>query len=222
MVQAGDKSNVKSKNHEAYRAIKEMVLERHLFPGQKLVYRDLEQRLGMSKTPIINGLMMLENEHLVVSEKNRGYHIRYVNRREAEYIYDLREKLEDIAIEYAVANHDKRDLALLKRKLVAYRKYRNDTLNQKRLALDVDFHVQIAGMGKNPFFVQMVRQYYERVHFMFKAVFLTPSPDRFDCFKDEHDRLYGAIKSRDLEEARRIGREHIRGARELLIKLIPE
>lgn len=219
MVENGSKNNPKSKNYEAYRAIKEMILGQHLLPGQKLIYRDLEERLGMSKTPIINGLLMLENEHLVVSEKNRGFHIRYVNRREAEHIYGLREKLEEIAVEYAVVNHDKRDLSLLKRKMLAYRRVQGETCNPRQLSLDVDFHIQIAAMGKNPFFVQIIKQFYASMCSILKIVSAIPGVDRF---KEEHERLYHAIKRRDLEEAKRVAREHTRGTRDILIQVMPD
>ena len=60
-----------SKNFKAYNAIKELVAVHKLSPGQKLIYRDLEEALGMSKTPIINGLMRLEQEGLVQIKLNK-------------------------------------------------------------------------------------------------------------------------------------------------------
>ena len=84
------------KHLEAYNAIKQLIAGRKLVPGQKLTLRDLEETLGMSKTPIINSLMMLEQEGLVTSKQNRGFYMKEVTAEEAEQIYDLREKLEAI------------------------------------------------------------------------------------------------------------------------------
>ena len=106
-----------SKNLEAYNAIKELVAGHKLSPGQKLIYRDLEEELGMSKTPIINGLVRLEQEGFVVSKKNRGFFIKKFSAEEAKQIYDLREKLEDISIDYAIKNHNSKDLKILEEKL---------------------------------------------------------------------------------------------------------
>jgi DNA-binding GntR family transcriptional regulator len=113
-------SNNISRNVEAYEAIKELLVSRKLFPGQKIIYRDLEAKLGMSKTPIINGLIKLEQEGLVVSERNRGFYVRDVSPDDAEQIFDLRQKLEEISINYAISNYEKEDLELLKEKLIAY------------------------------------------------------------------------------------------------------
>lgn len=64
-----------SKALQAHEGIKSLMATNRLHPGRKLIYRELD----MSKTPFINGLMILEQEGLVLSEKNRGYFIRPVN-----------------------------------------------------------------------------------------------------------------------------------------------
>lgn len=68
-----------NKNIEAYQSIKQLIVNQRLSPGQKLIYRDLEEILGMSKTLIINGLMRLEQEGFVVSKKNRGFFMKEVS-----------------------------------------------------------------------------------------------------------------------------------------------
>ncbi|MEW6668952.1 MAG: GntR family transcriptional regulator [Thermodesulfobacteriota bacterium] len=216
-MDAATGNSLDSKNYEAYKAIKDLILTGQLFPGQKIIYRDLEEKLRMSKTPIINALMMLERDDLVVSKKNRGFCIRVVNRKEAEQIYELRQALERIAVENAIKCHDKHDLAVLKARLDEYEKYESDVYDQKRWALDSAFHLQVCAMGKNPFFVRMMEQFYENIYFMLKVIFLNPSVERF---KRDHELLYKAIKDRCLEEAQRIAREHFDTAKDLLVKMM--
>jgi len=210
-------NSLDSKNYEAYKAIKDLIFAGQLFPGQKIIYRDLEEKLKMSKTPIINALMMLERDDLVVSKKNRGFYIRVVNRREAEQIYELRQNLEDMAIENAIKNHDKHDLEVLKTRLDEYEKYESDVYDQKRWALDSAFHLQICAMGKNPFFVRIMEQFYENIYFMLKVIFLNPSVERF---KKDHELLFRAIKGRKMEEAKRVARDHFETAKDLLVKVM--
>lgn len=203
-----------SKNLKAYNAIKELVAGRKLSPGQKLIYRDLEEALGMSKTPIINGLVRLEQEGLVVSKRNRGFFMREVSAREAEQIYDLREKLEEISISYAIKNHDRDDLKILKKKLNHYNNYSAHIYDRKRLELDTEFHMQIAKMGKNKFFTSMIKQFYENIYFTLNVVYLS---SYIDSFKEEHELVFTAIKERNLKEAKKILRLHTRAARKLLV-----
>jgi DNA-binding GntR family transcriptional regulator len=47
---------------KAYRLIRNMMLQQKLSPGQKLIYRDLSEKLNMSKTPIMYALGRLEQE----------------------------------------------------------------------------------------------------------------------------------------------------------------
>ena len=203
-----------SKNLKAYNAIKELVAGHKLFPGQKLIYRDLEETLGMSKTPIINGLIRLEQEGLVVSKKNRGFFMKTVSAEEADQIYDLREKLEEISIEYAIKNYDSDDLKALAEKLEGYQNYVAPIYDRKRLQLDTEFHMQIAKMGKNDFFTSMIKQFYENIYFTVNVAYLT---SYVDDFKAEHALIFDTIKQRNLAEAKRILRFHTRAARKLLV-----
>ncbi len=47
---------------KAYRLIRNMMLQQKLAPGQKLIYRDLSEKLNISKTPIMYALGRLEQE----------------------------------------------------------------------------------------------------------------------------------------------------------------
>ncbi len=206
----------RARNYDAYQAIKDLILSNRLFPGQKIIYRELEEKLKMSKTPIINALVMLERDQLVVSQKNRGFYIREVNRKEAEQIYDLRNRLEEMAVGYAIENHSKKDLDILKDKLDAYNDYVSDLYDQKRLALDTAFHLQIAIMGKNPFLVRIMEQFYENIYFTLRVIFLSPYVERF---KNDHELLFRAIAEGDIDEAKQVLKLHMESCRDLIVKL---
>ncbi|MFH1625819.1 MAG: GntR family transcriptional regulator, partial [Pseudomonadota bacterium] len=47
---------------KAYTELKGWIFSQRIVPGQKLIYNDLANRLGMSKTPIIYALTRLESE----------------------------------------------------------------------------------------------------------------------------------------------------------------
>ena len=61
-----------SKEMQAYLGIKNLIFERVINPGQKVIYRDLEEMLGMSKTPIINAFARLEQESGVEDKRKRS------------------------------------------------------------------------------------------------------------------------------------------------------
>lgn len=208
------KSPEASKALQAYEGIKGLVAAKRLHPGQKLLYRELERELGMSKTPIINGLMMLEQEGLVLSEKNRGFFMRPVSAAEAGQIYGLREKLEEISIEYAIRNHQPEDLKVLAERVRQYSTYASPLYDRKRLDLDTAIHMQIARMGRNEFFTAMIERFYQSIYFRLNVAVLGASVEKF---ADDHERLLAAIRRKSLAGAKRILRSHTRAAGKLML-----
>jgi DNA-binding GntR family transcriptional regulator len=203
------------KGSEAYETIKELIQCKKLVPGQKIIYRDLEEMLGMSKTPIINGLIRLEEDGLVVSKRNRGFYIKEESLEEAGQIFDLREKLEQISLEFAVPNYSDQGLAILKKKMIAYHEYVTPIYDRKKLELDTDFHQQIAEMGGNPYFAKLMCRFYKSDFFKLNLSYFLPYVKEFS---EEHELLYEALKKRNLEEAKKIIRRHIRAGKKLFFE----
>lgn len=204
-----------SKDHEALQGIKRMLFAHQLSPGQKIIYRDLSDALGMSKTPIINALNKLEEEGLVVYHTNRGYFVRQLTEQEVIQMYDLRDRLEAIAIDYAVRDGDAAGLAGLKRELDAYLDYPAVVYDSHRFQLDVAFHLAIAKMGKNDFLTKMLVNFYETAWVGLQVTFLTP---HIPGFRDYHQGIYDAIKNGEAETAKRIAREHWQAALECVLQ----
>jgi DNA-binding GntR family transcriptional regulator len=194
-----------SKEMEAYLGIKKFIFERVIYPGQKIIYRDLEEMLGMSKTPIINAFARLEQEGLVISKQNRGYYIKKWSKAEIVQLYTLRTELEAIAIDFAIKHYDASDLALLKSNLDKYVNYDSEVYDNTRLKLDLGFHLQIAKIGGNDFLTSMLGQFYEKVMIGQPTFFLAPLIKRF---KADHTSIYEAIKGKDASEAKKINSAH--------------
>jgi DNA-binding GntR family transcriptional regulator len=196
--------NISSTN-KAYVYIKDLMFAHKLIPGQKLIYRDLEEILGLSKTPIISALSRLEQEGLVTSKRNCGYYVKRISDEEIDQFYDLRKKLEEISIVYAVQNHKKEDLVELKNTLDEYNLYDNNLYDLNRFKLDVQFHIQIAQMGGNDFLSSVLRQFYENAYILLDVISLTPLIPKF---KKDHENLYEAIVSKNLRGAKKIIKQH--------------
>jgi hypothetical protein len=54
-------------------------------------------------------------------KKSRGFYIKEESSQEAGQIFELREKLEEVSLESAVANYSDEDLEVLKQNKIAYR-----------------------------------------------------------------------------------------------------
>jgi len=194
-----------SKDAQAYHLIKEALFDRKLSPGLKIIYRDLEEMFGMSKTPIINALVRLEQEGLVVSHRNRGFYVRELKASEIVQMYDLRARLEEIAIDYGIDNGHEKDLVRLRKSLNDYLAYPAQVYDAQRFKLDIVFHLGIARMGGNPFLISMLSQFHQSAWIGFNIALLSPFIPRF---RQEHEMLYRAMERRDRKEAKRIMKLH--------------
>lgn len=82
---------------KAYEILKSMLLERRLPVGEKIPQEQLASDLGISRTPLINALKLLEKEHLVEARPRRGYVVRAFGTRDMLALFELREVLEGLA-----------------------------------------------------------------------------------------------------------------------------
>lgn len=201
-----------TESKRAYEYMKNMMFARKLVPSQKLIYRDLEKILKMSKTPIVIALSKLEEEGLVRQKRNRGYYMNTLNSQEVRNLYELRSRLEELCAEYAIQRYSANDLIKLKKTLDAYQSYENALYDVKRFKLDSAFHLQIAKMGKNKFLISHLQKLLDTAFILVDVAKLSPLVSQY---KTDHMRIYEAIKSKDLNEAKKIIVRHERSCAQM-------
>lgn len=79
---------------EVYDRIKSAILDRKYMPGDKISIDQLIADLGVSRTPIVIALKMLEREMLIKTKPRRGHYVRTFTKREIIDVLELREALE--------------------------------------------------------------------------------------------------------------------------------
>lgn len=192
---------------EAFRGIKQLILNQEVIPGQKLIYDDLAKRLKMSRTPIINALNRLEQLGLVVSESNRGYTVKPMDTNEAWETFDLREALEIFAVKQVIEKLNGPDLNPLEEKLMAYESYQPNYYDRKKIFLDAGFHLQIAQMTRNSVLKWHLKL--DLQHLYLRANLNNYSLDRAKAAAVEHRQLLQKIKDKDVLGAVELMKHHI-------------
>jgi DNA-binding GntR family transcriptional regulator len=105
--------------HKAYREIKQMVLENKLHGGEYVLEEDLAEAVGMSRTPLREGLVQLQNEGLVAIVPRRGVRIVPLTVQDMKEVYDILQSLESQAASTLAARADREDYLVELRALVA-------------------------------------------------------------------------------------------------------
>src|SRR5215210_19437 len=81
----------------AARRIRDAILAGRLEPDQPLREEDLARQLGISRTPIREALLLLQNEGLVETVPNRGATVKSYDAADLDDVYTLRAVLEGYA-----------------------------------------------------------------------------------------------------------------------------
>jgi len=210
--------NSHSFTDEAYRRIKQLIFNQEVVPGQKLVYDDLAKKLKMSRTPIINALNRLEQHGLVMSESYRGFTVKPMDSKEAWDSFGAREAIELFAIEQAIYNANKKEMAALEEKVAEYDQYTPGYYDRKKMVTDIAIHLQIAEMAKNPILKWQLKLTLQ--HIYLRAQLNTYSLERMTQAGEEHHRLVAKMKARDVAGSRDIMCSHIHDDRTHVIACI--
>ena len=213
-----ESNNPRTLIYDAYKKIKKMIFDQELSPGQKLIYKDLGEMLGMSRTPIINALIRLEQEGFVASESFRGFYVRPIDLKEVWDAFGVREALEVYAVEQAIKLGDIKDISILEEKLREHEQYAPHYYTQKKFLLDSKFHLCIASIGKNRVLKYLLKRNFE--HIFLRARLDSYDPQRMISSAREHRMLLERMKKKDIVGSIMILRHHIQTAREHVINCL--
>jgi len=90
-----------TKTQAAYVAIRQAIETGEFPPGGRLLVGALQERLGISPTPIREALRMLQSDGLVTSQPHLGMTVTSYAQADIEEVYRLREMLEPLAAGFA-------------------------------------------------------------------------------------------------------------------------
>jgi DNA-binding GntR family transcriptional regulator len=202
----------------AYDGICKMLFHNEIVAGQKISYRDLAERLGMSQTPVIQALKWLEFQQLVRHEPNRGYTTAPLNLQEVEEIYDLRRLIELDLLQRTLKRLDDAMTARLKTALDAHRKASKDIYLYDRLLKDMEYHLTLASFSGCAVHQKTLKNLFDLLYLKYGAKFLFSSS--MHSADSDHQDLFQCIAARDARGARAVLGRHITRVKRHVIKSV--
>ncbi len=197
---------------KAYQGIRRMLFHNEIVPDQKIAYRDLAERLGMSQTPVIQALKWLEFQGLVRHERHRGYYTEPVSIQEVEEIYDFREQIELALLPQTIAKLDKTGLKTLEAALEAHLEASREIYLHDRLIKDKAFHLTLASLSGNRVQSQALRLLFDLLYLKYGGNLLfSTSMEKADT---AHKELFKHIIEKNPEGAQSVLSLHIRRVKE--------
>ncbi|RYC39101.1 GntR family transcriptional regulator [Pectobacterium zantedeschiae] len=176
-----------------------------LLPGERLQETRLAQQFGLSRTPIREALHRLEALGLVEPGPQRGLMIAQISYERLRQLFAVREGLERLAMELAVASASVEELELLQ-DMVNVEK----TLTDSRQLHDHNrlFHRQIYRATHNPYLNEMLENL--RIHLSLLRGTTYESVERTEEARREHEAIVEALVRRDKDAAQDAACQHIR------------
>lgn len=205
---------------DAAQTLRTAILKGRIADGARLRQTDLADQLGISRTPVREALVRLQQEGLVELLPGGGVCVKVLNLDDAVELYDVREVLDGLAARLAAGKADAASLARLDKALArqALCVQRGDA--GPWFAAHVTFHEEIvraAGNRRLAGLASVVRLSIRHFHPL-----LLRTPLRLEHAYAEHRALYDAIRTHDAEGAERLARAHIANAKEIVLKAMTQ
>lgn len=205
---------------DAVQRLRAAILKGRMADGARLRQSDLADQLGISRTPIREALVRLQQEGLVELLPGGGVRVKVLDLDEAVELYDVREVLDGLGARLAAGRIDAPALARLDRALArqAVCVERGDA--GPWFAAHVAFHEEIVRAAGNRQLARLstvVRLSIRHFHPL-----LLRTEHRLEHAYAEHRAIYDAIRTHDAEGAERLARAHIASAKEIVLKTMTQ
>jgi DNA-binding GntR family transcriptional regulator len=201
------------------RVIREDILTGRQPAGARLTEALVMERTGVSRTPVREGLRMLEGEGLVITYRSRGTFVTYrLTPEEARLVYEVRLVLEPHLARLAAERITPEVLAAVEDVLARFVDALDAAEAREAGQLDADFHLTIYEASGSEL-MSVLRGYWTRLQLeLSERVYNTELPRRF---LDEHVAILDALKEGDAPLVEERMRKHIEHGRAVIAKALP-
>lgn len=184
---------------EAYLKIRDWILEGILAPGIQLRDKELAEKLGVSRTPIREALLRLEDEGLVQTKPNRSTLVSTIDFHSAFHLYSIVWTLEKLALSQAFgsirASH-------IQDMIEANERFLQKMKERDRLAAldaDHDFHCVYVKLSQNKELEKVISEIKQKLRRL--DLYYFDKINNAAISYEEHAQLIEALQNKDLDLA---------------------
>lgn len=190
------------------RIIQDEILGKRYEPGQRIKEEEISRELGISRTPIREALVVLEQQGLIVQKPHRGT---FVATFEPEEIVDLlrvEAVLEGLAASLGAQHRSDgqvKRLEDLNRSMLSKLKKRYDP--EAFYNYDRIFHYSLVDCSGSDTIIKLVEVHFAQIYLC--RYYTITAPNRFQHSMDEHQEIVECLKRSDAVGAEKAARNHL-------------
>jgi DNA-binding GntR family transcriptional regulator len=192
---------------QIFEQLRDGICDGTLAPGARLVQEQLADELKVSRMPVREALLRLEQENYVSRQPNRGYVVRGLTTSEIAEVYAARRALEPVALRLALPHYTPQDIPYLRYLEVEATREPVDELDYYET--NRRFHLAMIEPCPNRLIVQMITDLFDLpISRRVSRNFVDQWRDA-QTWRSDHSRLLDAIESGDIEVAVAMLDEHL-------------
>lgn len=203
-----------------FQTLREAILKGELKPGERLMELQLASKLGVSRTPIREAIRMLEQEGLAVTIPRKGAEVAKMTEKNMEDVLQIREALDDLAVQVACDKMTQEQLANLALTKMNFENAIQAGNLKKIVEYDVEFHDIIYEATDNPKLVAMLNNLREQIY-RYRVEYLKEK-ENYPRLIQEHEAIVNALRKKDKNGVTDVMRCHIRNQAETVKAIIRE
>jgi DNA-binding GntR family transcriptional regulator len=195
--------------------LRDAILGGDIGPGQRVRQEEVAERFGASRQPVREALRMLAAEGLIEHETNKGARVPRLDMHEVDVIYQMRERLEPLALSESIPHLTAGDLRRLEH--IQGQIETNSDVG-RFLELDRELHLLTYSGCHTDQLTSMVTRLWNSTQHYRRAFVSSSGPGRMWVINAEHRLLLDAVARSDSTDAERYLSGHIRRTRVELAK----
>ncbi|WP_058485860.1 GntR family transcriptional regulator [Defluviitalea phaphyphila] len=201
-----------------FNTLRKAILSGDLKPGERLMEKQLAEKMGVSRTPVREAIRKLELEGFVVMIPRKGAQVAEITEKDIQDVLEVRGALEALAVKLACSKMSKENLQELEKAMKGFADAADKEDINGMIEKDVEFHDIIFKSTKNEKLIQIVNNLREQIH-RYRVAYLK-SFDNFRIIQEEHEEILKSIKNRDEKLAEEVAIKHIKNQEQAVIKFI--
>lgn len=200
---------------QVYDELLAAITDGQLQPNERLIQDELAAKLGVSRQPVQQALLLLRNDGLVTQAAGRGLIVAAVKAETARHLYEIRSALEGLACRRAAERGSDRAGEAGAVLIAAGRAALDSRSVSRMVAADLKFHHLLYELSGNPLIQQTTEPHWRHMRRVMGEVLMRDdTPLRI---WNEHAGILAAVVAGDGDLAERLGKAHIDGAAQVFL-----
>lgn len=199
------------------RTLREAIVDGKLTPGERLSVPELARRLGVSRTPAREALLLLEREGLVANRPRLGAEVLRASDTGFGELVDIREALDGMVARLAAERMTDSEHEELQALLKAHDKVLRNSDLDNHIAFDLEFHGLLRDGARNGRLAKALLDIERQIQLHMRVV--GNAPGLAKAVMHDHGAIVDAIVARNPDAAEKAARAHVHRMRKFSASL---